>query len=139
MVFFMPSCALSAIVLQRNVIFALDLILSWYGPTLCMKDDDIFASFVWYMKRQYLYMKFILFSIFSLTWLISASKTFITNWKNRYSPMVYSQSLVEVDEKCSHKWQIVCSIWSSLTSFRDSPRCNKMSDAHCKTISLKTG
>ena len=46
MVFFMPSCALSAIVLQRNVIFALDLILSWYGPTLCMKDDDIFASFV---------------------------------------------------------------------------------------------
>lgn len=101
MVFFMPSCAFYAIVLQRNVIFALDLILWWYGPTLCIKDDDIFASFVWYMKRQYLYMKFILSSIFSLMWLISASKTFITNWKNtRYSPMVYSPI------SCRSRWEM---------------------------------
>ena len=46
------------------------------------------------------------------------------------------QSFVEVDGKSSHKQRIACSSCSSDTSFRDSPRCNKMSDADCKT-SLK--
>ena len=59
------------------------------------KDDNIFGCYLWYMKRQYFFLKFVilltdLLEIFFHMCLICVSKTFIVTWEIGYSPVVYS-------------------------------------------------
>lgn len=92
-------CAFWCIVFARNVI----LLYTFYSCVMLLrsflhKDENIFGFYLWYTKRQYFFLKFVilltdLLEIFFHMCLICVSKTLIITWEIGYSPVVYSPIL----------------------------------------------
>ena len=88
---------LGAIVLPRNVILALDFVVLCYGHLFAERWQHFWVLFMIHEKAVIVHEICPFVDIFGLR-LISAFKTFITNWKIGYSSMVYSPIL------CRGRW-----------------------------------